>query len=59
MDGLATLSDMLFSAERIAALLDGELQDETHSVLSKQTIEHMRSQILEHRRQVQLAQKKA
>jgi cell division protein ZipA len=46
---------MLFTAERLAALLDGELQDESHSVLSKQTIEHMRGKILEHRRQVQLA----
>lgn len=54
-DGLAAFSDMLFTAERLAALLDGELQDETHSVLSKQTIEHMRGRILEHRRQVQLA----
>jgi len=54
-DGLATFSDMLFTAERLAALLDGELQDETHSVLSKQTIEHIRERILEHRRQVQLA----
>ncbi|MCW8944934.1 MAG: cell division protein ZipA [Sedimenticola sp.] len=54
-DGLAAFSDMLFTAERIAALLNGELQDETHSALSKQTIEHMREKILEHRRQVQLA----
>jgi cell division protein ZipA len=54
-DGLAAFSDMLFTAERLAALLDGELQDESHSVLSKQTIEHMRGKILEHRRQVQLA----
>lgn len=54
-DGLAAFSDMLFTAERLAAMLDGELQDETHSVLSKQTIEHIRERILEHRRQVQLA----
>lgn len=54
-DGLAAFSDMLFTAERLAALLDGELQDETHSALSKQTIEHIRGRILEHRRQVQLA----
>ena len=51
----AAFSDMLFTAERMAALLEGELQDETHSVLSKQTIEHIRERILEHRRQVQLA----
>lgn len=54
-DGLAAFSDMLFTAERLAALLEGELRDETHSVLSKQTIEHIRERILEHRRQVQLA----
>lgn len=54
-DGLAAFSDMLFTAERLAALLDGELQDETHSALGKQTIEHIREKILEHRRQVQLA----
>jgi len=54
-DGLAAFSDMLFTAERLAALLEGELRDETHSVLSKQTVEHIRERILEHRRQVQLA----
>ncbi|WP_241087600.1 cell division protein ZipA [Candidatus Vondammii sp. HM_W22] len=54
-DGLVTFSDMLFTAERITALLDGELQDESHSDLSKQTIEHIRGSILEHRRQLQLA----
>lgn len=54
-DGLVTFSDMLFTAERIAALLDGELQDESHSDLSKQTIGHIRESILEHRRQLQLA----
>ncbi|MCG8427700.1 MAG: cell division protein ZipA [Chromatiales bacterium] len=57
-DGLAIFSDMLFSAERMAALLDLELQDETHSTLSKQSVEHTRVQILEHRRQVQLARSK-
>ncbi|MES9992663.1 MAG: cell division protein ZipA [Candidatus Thiodiazotropha sp.] len=57
-DGMAIFSDMLFTAERLAAMLDGELQDETHSALSKQTIEHMRGEIMEHRRQVQLARSK-
>jgi len=57
-DGLAMFSDMLFSAERIATELVGELQDETHSRLTKQTIGHIRSQILEHRRKVQLAKSK-
>jgi cell division protein ZipA len=57
-DGLTVFADMLFSAERIAAELDGELQDETHSRLTKQTIGHIRGQILEHRRKVQLARSK-
>jgi cell division protein ZipA len=54
-DSLAIFSDMLFTAQRLLATLGGELQDETHSALTKQTIEHIRSQILEHRRLVQLA----
>lgn len=57
-DGVAIFSDMLFTAERLAALLQGELQDETHSVLSKQTIEHLRETVLEHARQVQLVRSK-
>lgn len=57
-DGMAIFSDMLFTAERLAAILNGELQDETHSALTKQTIEHMRGEIVEHRRQVQLARSK-
>jgi cell division protein ZipA len=57
-DSMAIFADMLFTAERLAAILDGELQDETHSALTKQTIEHMRSQIMEHQRKVQLARSK-
>ena len=55
LDGLELFSEMLATAEHLAAELGGELQDETHSRLTKQTVEHLRSQILEHRRQVQLA----
>jgi cell division protein ZipA len=54
-DSLAIFSDMLFTAQRLAAKLDAEMQDETHSALTKQTVEHIRSQIMEHRRLVQLA----
>ncbi len=54
-DGLAVFSDMLFTAERLAAALDGELYDESHSAMSRQTIAHIRDRILEHRRKVQLA----
>ena len=57
-DSLAIFSDMLFTAERLAAILGGELQDDSHSALTKQTVEHIRSQIMEHRRLVQLARSK-
>lgn len=53
-DGLSIYSDMLFTAERLAAVLKADLKDETHSVLTRQTIEHTRDSILEHRRQIQL-----
>ncbi len=58
-DSMAVFSDMLFTAERLAAILGGELRDESHSALTKQTVEHIRGQIMEHRRQVQLARSKA
>lgn len=57
-DSLMIFSDMLYTAERLAAMLAGDLQDETHSVLSKQTIEHLRERIMEHKRQIQLARRK-
>ncbi len=57
-DGMMVFSDMLFTAERIAAELNGELQDDTHSVLNRQTVEYIRAQILEFRRQLQIARKK-
>lgn len=57
-DGMLVYSEMLFTAERLAGLLGGVLQDDTHSVLSKQTMEHTRESILEHRRKVQLARKR-
>jgi cell division protein ZipA len=53
-DGLAIYADMLFTAERLSALLDAVLQDETRSKLTKQSIEHTREGILEHRRKIQL-----
>ena len=57
-DGLMIFSDMLYTAERLSAMLLGDLQDETHSALTKQTVEHMRERILEHKRQIQLARRK-
>ncbi len=53
-DGMAIYSDMLFTAERLVALLDGELRDEARNPLTRQAIEHTRDQILEHRRKIQL-----
>ncbi|MCU0970526.1 MAG: cell division protein ZipA [Gammaproteobacteria bacterium] len=56
-DGLAVYSEMLFSGERIAALLDGELQDERHQLLTREKIERTRDEILQQKRQLQLARK--
>jgi cell division protein ZipA len=53
-DGLAIYADMLFTAERLSAILDAVLQDERRHKLTKQSIEHTREGILEHRRQIQL-----
>jgi cell division protein ZipA len=57
-DDLALFNDMLATAEHLAQQLGGELQDETHSVLTRQTIEHLREEIIELKRQQRLAQKK-
>jgi cell division protein ZipA len=54
-DGLTAFSEMLHTAEQLATLLDGELKDDSHSDLSKQTIEHMREEIQEFHRKLQLA----
>lgn len=53
-DGLVVYSDMLYVAERLARLLDANLKDENRSTLTKQTIEHTRSRIAEHKRQITL-----
>ena len=57
-DGMLIFSDMLYTAERLAAMLVGDLQDDTHSALTKQTIEHLRERIMEHKRQIQIARRK-
>ena len=56
-DGMEIYSQMLYAANQIAGVLDGVLQDENRSVLSKQSIQHTRDAIAEHRRQLRLAQK--
>jgi len=57
-DGMAVFADMLFTAQRLGELLGGELLDSTRSALTKQTIDHIREEILEHQRKVQLLRKK-
>jgi cell division protein ZipA len=57
-DGLTIFADMLYGAEQLANLLDGELRDETHSAITKQTICHIREDIQEYHRQLQLARSK-
>ncbi|MCB1875423.1 MAG: cell division protein ZipA [Chromatiales bacterium] len=53
-EGLDTFADMIESARRIANDLGGEMQDQSHSTLTRQTVEHMRTEILEHIRQTRL-----
>ncbi len=54
-DGMEIYADMLYAANHLAGILGGVLQDETHSALSKQTIQHTRDAIMEHRRKLRLA----
>ncbi|WP_456415276.1 cell division protein ZipA [Thiolapillus sp.] len=56
-DGMEIYTDMLYAANQLAGILGGVLQDETHSVLSKQTIQHTRDAIMEHRRKLRLAKR--
>lgn len=58
-DGLALFNEMLATAEHLAKCLGGEMQDETHSVLTRQTIEHLRSEITEYQRRRRIARKPA
>jgi cell division protein ZipA len=54
-DGMEIYTDMLYAAHELAGQLDGVLQDDSHSVLSKQSIQHTRDAIMEHRRKLRLA----
>lgn len=54
-DGQEIFEQMLATAQRLAALLDAELLDQTRSVLSRQTIEHIRQEISEHSRLIRLS----
>lgn len=55
LEAMQTFEEMLAAAERLARLFGAEIQDETHSDLSHQTIEHMREEIQEYGRQLRLA----
>lgn len=54
-DGMAIFEQMLSVARRLAALFDAELQDDTHSDLTRQTIDHIREEIVEYERRLKLA----
>ncbi len=54
-DSLAVFEQMLSVAQRLAALFDAELQDDSHSDLTKQTIDHIREEIVEYERRLKLA----
>jgi len=45
ISGEVAFEGMLASAQRLASVLNGELWDSTHSVLSRQTIQHIRDDI--------------
>ncbi len=55
-EGLEAFQDMLDTATALAKELNAELQDPEHNLLRPQAIEHLRSQIQEHSRQLKLAQ---
>ncbi len=54
-ESMAIFEQMLNSAQRLAALFDAELQDDSHSDLTKQTIDHIREEIIEYERRLKLA----
>jgi cell division protein ZipA len=58
LEGVRLFDEMLATAQRLAALLDAEIQDESHSDMSRQTIEHLREELVEFERKVRLARKK-
>ena len=54
-DGVEIFEAMLGTANRLASLLNGELQDERHNKFTRQMEKHLRDAIIEHRRQITLA----
>jgi len=54
-DGVEIYDEMLATANRLAALLHGELQDERHNKLTRQMEKHTRESVIEHRHKLKLA----
>jgi len=54
-DGVVIYDEMLAVADRLAALLHVELQDERHNKLTRQMRDHTRESIIDHRRRIKLA----
>lgn len=54
-DGLSAFDQMLEAARRLADRLEGEILDGHRSHLTNQTVEHLREELREYRRQSQLA----
>ncbi len=55
LNGITALDSMLAAAHIITTELHGELRDQSRSVISKQTIEHLHSDIIEYQRRQRLA----
>ncbi len=55
VDGPKAFEELIETCQRMAEMLNAELQDQNHNLLSLQSIEHSRSEVQEHARQVQLA----
>ena len=55
LNGITALDSLLAAAHIVATELHGELRDQSRSVLSKQTIEHLHSDIIEYQRRQRLA----
>lgn len=56
VNGITAVDSMVAAARQIAIELQGELRDQSRSVLSKQTIEHLHTDIMEYQRRLRLAQ---
>ncbi|MBF0256626.1 MAG: hypothetical protein HQL47_09260, partial [Gammaproteobacteria bacterium] len=58
IEGPKAFEELLSTCRQMAELLDAELQDQSHNLLSRQAIDFIRSEVQEHARQVALAIKR-